>query len=173
MPELRRATADDLTDPVLDSLTAMIGDLVRDGAALGWTDPPERRELEALLRGIVEGAEHDACAVLALEGSEALGAGWWQRYAKPTQRHNADLDKLAVAPQAAGQGLGRRLLRLLLEQAQTAGIDHLTLDLREGNERARHLYATEGFREYGRLADFVAPGDGTRCAKIFMVRSFA
>ncbi|MDN5574084.1 MAG: hypothetical protein L0G19_09255 [Micrococcales bacterium] len=48
-----------------------------------------------------------------------------------------------------------------------------TLDLREGNERAQHLYASEGFREYGRLADFVAPGDGTRCAKIFMVRSFA
>ncbi|MCT1834899.1 hypothetical protein M3D63_08935 [Kocuria palustris] len=55
----------------------------------------------------------------------------------------------------------------------TAGIEHLTLDLREGNERAQHLYASEGLREYGRLADFVAPGDGTRCAKIFMVRSFA
>lgn len=126
MPELRRATADDLTDPVLDSRTRMIGGLVSDGAALGWTDPPAREELEDLLRGIVDGPAHDACG-----------------------------------------------LRLLLEQAQTAGIEHLTLDLREGNERAQHLYASEGLREYGRLADFVAPGDGTRCAKIFMVRSFA
>ena len=126
MPELHRATADDLTDPVLDSLTRMIGGLVSDGAALGWADPPARGELEDLLRGIVDGPAHDACG-----------------------------------------------LRLLLEQAQTAGIEHLTLDLREGNERAQHLYASEGFREYGCLADFVAPGDGTRCAKIFMVRSFA
>lgn len=126
MLELHRATADDLTDPVLDSLTRMIGGLVSDGAALGWTNPPAREELEDLLRGTVDGPAHDACG-----------------------------------------------LRLLLEQAQTAGIEHLTLDLREGNERAQHLYASEGFREYGRLADFVAPGDGTRCAKIFMVRSFA
>ncbi|MEW1978980.1 hypothetical protein AB0271_11470 [Kocuria palustris] len=126
MPELHRATADDLTDPVLDSLTRMIGGLVSDGAALGWTDPPAWEELEDLLRGIVDGPAHDACG-----------------------------------------------LRLLLEQAQTAGFEHLTLDLREGNERAQHLYTSEGFREYGRLADFVAPGDGTRCAKIFMVRSFA
>lgn len=107
MLELHRATADDLTDPVLDSLTRMIGGFVSDGAALGWTDPPAREELEDLLRGIVDGPAHDACG------------------------------------------------------------------LREGNERAQHLYASEGFREYGRLADFVAPGDGTRCAKIFMVRSFA
>lgn len=172
MPELHRATSDDLTDPVLDSLTRMIGGLVSDGAALGWTDPPTREELEDLLRGIVDGPEHDACAVLALKGSEVLGAGWWQRYAKPTQRQNADLDKLAVNPAAAGQGVGRRLLRMLLAEAETAGIEHLTLDLRQGNDRAEHLYASEGFREYGRLTDFVAPGDGTRCGKIFMVRSF-
>ena len=126
MLELHRATADDLTDPVLESLTRMIGGLVSDGAALGWTDPPAREELEDMLRGIVDGPAHDAGG-----------------------------------------------LRLRLEQAQTAGIEHLTLDLREGNERAQHLYASEGFREYGRLADFVAPGDGTRCPKIFMVRSFA
>ena len=35
MLELHRATADDLTDPVLESLTRMIGGLVSDGAALG------------------------------------------------------------------------------------------------------------------------------------------
>ena len=126
MLELHRATADDLTDPVLESLTRMIGGLVSDGAALGWTDPPAREELEDLLRGIVDGPAH-----------------------------------------AAGG------LRVVGGPAQTAGIEHLTLDLREGNERAQHLYASEGFREYGRLADFVAPGDGTRCAKIFLVRSFA
>lgn len=138
---MHRATADALTDPVLGSLTRMIGGLVSDGAALGWTDPPAREELEDLLRGIVDGTAHDACAVLA--------------------------------PQAAGRGLGRGLLRLLLEQAEASGIEHLTLDLREGNERAQRLYASEGFREYGRLPDFVATGDGTRCGKIFMVRSFA
>ena len=34
MPEMRRATADDLTDPVLGSLTAMIGGL-GDGTRCG------------------------------------------------------------------------------------------------------------------------------------------
>lgn len=126
MPEMRRATADDLTDPVLGSLTAMTGGLLSHGAALGWTDPPERSELEDLLRGIVEDAEHDG-----------------------------------------------GLLHLLLEQAEASGIEHLTLDLREGNERAQRLDASEGFREYGRLPDFVATGNGTRCGKTFMVRSFA
>lgn len=171
MIELRRATAEDLAEPVLESLTRMLGELVRGGAALGLTDPPARQELEALLRGIVEGPRQDACAVLALQDQQVLGAGWWQRYAKPTQRQNADLDKLTVAPQAAGQGLGRRLLRLLLAEAEAAGVEQLTLDLRENNRIAERLYLSEGFREYGRLPGFVAPGDGTRCGKVFLVRT--
>ncbi|WP_144795140.1 GNAT family N-acetyltransferase [Kocuria palustris] len=171
MIEIRTASPASLSGPVLSSLTRMLDGLVRDGAALGWTAPPTRDEIEALLRGIADAPPGDACAVLALEGQEVLGAGWWQRHATPTQRQNADLDKLAVAPHASGRGLGRRILRRLLAEADGAGIEHLTLDLREGNEIAQRLYASEGFREYGRLPGFVAPGDGTRCGKIFLVRA--
>jgi hypothetical protein len=55
--------------------------------------------------------------------------------------------------------------------ARDAGIEVLTLDARGDNANALHLYRTLGFREFGRLPDFVAVGD-RRYDKVFYMLDF-
>jgi ribosomal protein S18 acetylase RimI-like enzyme len=139
----------------VDQTHALLAGLVAGGAALGWVDPPERYEIADLLRDL---AAEGACLRAAFAGAALVGFGYWRRYARPTHRPHADLEKMGVAPHAQGQGVGRDLLMTLIEAARSAGIEVLTLDARGDNERALSLYHSAGFAEYGRLRDFVAVG---------------
>lgn len=163
-----------LEDDTLDAtavaqLTDLLAELVRGDAALGWVDPPGTEEIEQLLQSLLAHESGDAHAVVAFVEGEVAGFGYWIRYPRPTHRPHADLEKLAVGPRFGGQGLGRALLRELIAGARAAGIEQLTLDLRGDNTRAEKLYLSEGFREYGRLREFVAPGDGRRLDKVLHV----
>lgn len=60
---------------------------------------------------------------------------------------------IAVAPEAQGRGVGRRLFAALLDHVMT-DMPHITrveLFARDSNTRARALYASLGFVEEGRL----------------------
>ncbi|WP_237535395.1 GNAT family N-acetyltransferase [Streptomyces sp. SID3343] len=147
----------------------LLADLVSGGAALGWVEPPSRDEVAALFDDLVAASRvGDAALRLAYEGERLVGLGYWRRYTRPTHRPNADLEKLAVAPSAHGRGLGRRLTAALIEDAEAAGVEFLTLDARGDNSNALRLYRSLGFTEYGRLTDFVAVGNA-RYDKVFYV----
>ncbi len=138
---------------------AMLRRLVAGGAALGWVDPPEPGEVAALLRDVAAAGEHgDACLAAAWAGDGLAGLGYWRRYARPTHRPHADIEKVAVDPACQGRGIGRLLMTELISAAAGAGIEVLTLDFRGDNERAARLYRSLGFTEYGRLPRFVAVG---------------
>lgn len=57
----------------------------------------------------------------------------------------ADVQTLAVAPEAQGRGLGTRLLRLLVDTAAARRADQVLLEVRADNPGAQALYAREGF----------------------------
>ena len=59
--------------------------------------------------------------------------------------HQADVQTLAVAPDAQGQGLGRRLLDALLDAARRRGAVEVLLEVRAENVAAQALYAGAGF----------------------------
>jgi len=67
-----------------------------------------------------------------------------------------DIVNLAVRPDRRGLGLGRRLLSSLLDQAASTGVQSVFLEVREGNQEARRLYAGAGFREVQRRRGFYA-----------------
>ena len=161
--------ADQLTDSFLTAATRILGDLVAADAAIGWTAPPSHAEVASLLRGVAQqAAAGDASLVLARVEDELVGLGYWTRYERPTHRPNAELEKVVVAGGQQGRGYGRALMTALIESAVEARIEHLTLDLRDDNVAATSLYESCGFREYGRLEDFVAVGE-RRLGKVFMV----
>lgn len=59
-----------------------------------------------------------------------------------------EIRRMVVAPEGRGQGLGRVLLRRLLEEAlATPKVRLVWLDVSEDNTRARSLYRTMGFVE--------------------------
>ncbi len=60
---------------------------------------------------------------------------------------SAHLEAIVVAPDARGQGLGRRLLQRTEERVRVLGAESLTLHVFSNNTRARSLYRGHGFEE--------------------------
>ncbi|WP_086822609.1 GNAT family N-acetyltransferase [Streptomyces sp. NRRL B-24572] len=150
-----------------ESAHRILADLVRGGAALGWVEPPSRDEVAELLGHVLAAVRAgDAALRVARLDGRIVGLGYWLRYARPTHRPHADLEKLAVDVAAQGRGVGRALTAALIADAREAGIEVLTLDARGDNADALHLYRSLGFIEYGRLPDFVAVGE-RRYDKVF------
>ncbi|KOU08623.1 GCN5 family acetyltransferase [Streptomyces sp. NRRL F-5755] len=166
-----------MSDPGLggrfaESAHRILADLVRGGAALGWVEPPSPHEVENLFRDVFRAVqEGDGALRAAYLDRRLVGLGYWLRYARPTHRPHADLEKVAVAASAHGRGVGRALTAALIGDARRAGIEVLTLDARGDNHSALHLYRSLGFTEYGRLPGFVAVGEH-RYDKVFCMLDF-
>ncbi|MFE6703004.1 GNAT family N-acetyltransferase [Streptomyces sp. NPDC057718] len=151
------------------SARRILADLVAGGAALGWVEPPSQDEVAELLARVAsEARASDAALRAAYLGRRLVGLGYWRRYARPTHRPHADLEKLAVDSTAQGHGVGRALTAALIADAEEAGVEVLTLDARGDNTGALSLYRSLGFSEYGRLPDFVAVGE-RRYDKVFQM----
>lgn len=82
----------------------------------------------------------------------------------------AELLNLCIHPAYWGQGLGRALLRYLLNLAQDAGAEDVFLEVRSSNNRAIRLYEGEGFTQVGTRPDYYAGPQGPEDA-IVMARS--
>lgn len=72
------------------------------------------------------------------------------------------LSSLAVAPDAAGGGLGRRLLAAAEAAAQAAGCDRIRLEVRADNARAARLYEAAGYRADARMEDYYEDGEAAQ-----------
>ena len=66
---------------------------------------------------------------------------------------------VAVDPSQRRRGLGRRVLEALLEDALAQGALHATLEVAEGNQAARGLYAACGFETAGVRRAYYRNGD--------------
>jgi RimJ/RimL family protein N-acetyltransferase len=63
-----------------------------------------------------------------------------------------------------GAGLGRPLLRSVMEWVFTATQTHrLWLHVKDGNDRALHVYRTTGFTTEGKLREAFITPKGERC----------
>lgn len=75
-------------------------------------------------------------------------AGFWQVL------DEADINNVAIAPNWRGLGLGRVLLRGLLERARLLGCKRAVLEVRPSNAPALALYRQLGFAECGRRSGY-------------------
>lgn len=93
-----------LDDAQVTDAAGLLGRLVAGGVALGWVAPPSPAEVRELLGGPWDGVE--AALAVAVEGGRLVALGYWRRYARPTHRPHADVEKVAVDPAFQGRGLG-------------------------------------------------------------------
>ncbi len=89
-------------------------------------------------------------------GDELLGYGG-VRVVKGS--HEGDIQTIAMAAASRGLGLGRTLLRALLDAGQDRGAREIFLEVRADNDVAHALYVSEGFVELGRRAHYYQPDD--------------
>lgn len=70
----------------------------------------------------------------------------------------AQVTTIAVDPAAARRGLGRALLKALIERARASGCALLQLEVGARNAPALKLYESEGFRVVGRRPKYYNDG---------------
>jgi GNAT superfamily N-acetyltransferase len=79
---------------------------------------------------------------VASDGDSVMGTAALIRYGDGIY----ELSKMAVAPETRGQGVGRKLLAYVLEQARALGAHTVFLGSSTRLENAIHLYESLGFR---------------------------
>lgn len=112
--------------------------LLTEGEALGVTDAQ-------LVGGITAGHYWGAFEQERLVGMVCLKRGTLDRL-----RHTCDLGPLYVLPEAQGRGLARGLVLAAVAAATKAGVLQVELCVDETNIRARDLYLSVGFEQFGR-----------------------
>lgn len=104
-----------------------------------------------------------AALIVAESAAEIVGYGLVHFRARS---HRARLYSLAVAPEAAGRGIGRALLQAVEARARASGCAVMRLEVDAGNHRAADLYRRNGYVVFGRHDAYYADGaDALRMEK--------
>lgn len=108
---------------------------------------------DAYVSGFMHRAQEDGIELVCEEDGAIVGEIHAARIGIASLGHLLTDLTIAVAPQAQGRGVGRRLFQALLDEV-IGNMPHITrveLFARESNVKARALYASLGFVEEGRL----------------------
>ncbi|MFT5355853.1 MAG: RimJ/RimL family protein N-acetyltransferase [Polyangiales bacterium] len=140
--------------------------LVEDGRGmvLGPSDlPPTPADKETSVHKRLADAFAYTLVALHGESRRLVGYAEWNRLRPLKLRHNVVL-AMGVSPEFQGQGVGRLLLRQLVEDARRAepAITRIELGVVADNTRARALYESVGFHLEGVRRAFVQDERGKR-----------
>ena len=104
--------------------------------------------LEEVKRRLWSGS--DAFVVGAFEDGRLIGMAGFYREKGPKSCHKARVWGVYVAPHARGAGLGKRMMRTLLDRARVLkGVDQVLLSVAATQIPAIRLYRSLGFELYG------------------------
>ncbi|MBO9534944.1 MAG: GNAT family N-acetyltransferase [Solirubrobacteraceae bacterium] len=119
---------------------------------MGGGEPLPHEIRERIVPGLREAAVR---VWLARAGEQPLGVCVVQLgYSTFAAQPRWNVHDLAVVPEARGLGIGRRLLEAVLAAATDAGCSAVSLEVRQDNAPARHLYASLGFEAGDHPMDF-------------------
>ena len=139
--------------PTMQSDLDFVLSLEQDPENLPFITPWERTQHEAAIRF------PDFRHFIVEAGPELEAAGFVILIGCRSQNQSLELKRMVV--QAKGQGTGRAALRMVKKVAfDDLGAHRLWLDVKKRNERARALYAGEGFVVEGELRESVRVADG-------------
>lgn len=140
----------DVPDQIID--TSEIEVLLRE--YLAWAVPlfnrqndldlDEEAALEAALAGLPECLPPEGCTVLARRGDGTANAVvFFQRIRSDA----AEIKRLYLRPDVRGDGLGRRMVQRLIDEARRRGYKEIYLDTAAFMSSAHGLYRSLGFRD--------------------------
>ena len=142
----------------LDAVAGLVAAAVGRREALGLAGPLTaagyREQLDGLLTAARAG-DAGLAAVLDADGA-VLGTAQWTRSGYRTRLVLAELDRVCVAPEARGRGVGRLLVESVTADARAHGVEVLGLEVRGNNHGAIALYEHCGFRRMGLIPNAVA-----------------
>lgn len=139
--QLRRATPDDV-DGIMRLETGVFG-------ADAWSTDTMLREVQSAACWYV--VAFRPASPEAIEAYAGLHA--------PRGSATADIQTIAVAPESRRGGLGRTLVRTLINEAIKRGAREVFLEVRADNPGAQSLYRSLGFEQIAVRKRYYQPGD--------------
>lgn len=137
----------------LDRIMAVMAAAFAPEYGEAWT----RRQVEDAL--LIGGCHY---RLVAMDGDEpAPGEAATGFFLSRTGFEEEELLLIAVAPEARGRGLGRRLLERFMADARSRGAQRLLLEMRRGNP-AERLYRASGFAQIGERPGYYRTPGGER-----------
>jgi GNAT superfamily N-acetyltransferase len=120
---------------------------------------PTRERAESWARRRADYArwlDEDALVLVARDGGRAVGYAFATLDESDSstwllEGRTAELESLAVLPEARGAGVGAALLAAVREQLRALGVRRIDLTVVEGNDDAMRFYEREGFRPFLRV----------------------
>jgi ribosomal protein S18 acetylase RimI-like enzyme len=91
----------------------------------------------------------------AFVGGAMAGVVGLTRETRLKNRHKATLVAMYVAPEFNGRGIGKALVRTVLDEARQSGLALIVLTVTAGNEQATALYERSGFLSFGTEPDAI------------------
>lgn len=84
---------------------------------------------------------------IAIDAGQVVGMASGVHYIHPDKAPELWVNEVGVAPSHQGQGVGRRVLGVLLEHGRALGCNEAWLLTDDSNAAARRMYAAAGGRE--------------------------
>lgn len=158
--DIRLDWATEFDDELSIGVHRVLHDVVADGGAVGYLEPPDRATSDKWLAPLLEdvGAGDAALALARVDGRIAA-FGCWRREPWEPFRHSAEVQKVMTHPQARGLGLGRAVVGALIDHARATDLETLLLAVRGNNHGALELYEDFGFQVHGRAPNVVEVGN--------------
>lgn len=139
-------------------LVELLEDSVRNGASVGFLLPLGAGEIAEYWDGVLRDLEN-RIVLVAIEESQLQGSVQLELAKKANGRHRAEVQKLLVHSRARRQGLGRRLMTAIEQEALAAGRTLMVLDTRVGDPASK-LYESMNYHFAGEIPGFVWSEDG-------------
>jgi GNAT superfamily N-acetyltransferase len=140
---------------------------MENGMALGAT---KATDLEELHRAAL--AEQGRVVLVAERDGELVGMAHLEPSRAANATHRAEVQRVAVAADARGSGVGRQLMTALEEEARARGLTLLWLTTHAGTEAA-WFYEAIGYTELGAMPNYSRRPDGTLWPGAFYYRELA
>jgi ribosomal protein S18 acetylase RimI-like enzyme len=106
------------------------------------------------------GTMGDSFVAGAFEDSQLVGMAGFHQERGPKVRHKGRIWGVYVTPSKRGRGVGRDLIKALLERAaKIEGLDQILLSVTETQVPALNLYHSLGFETFGREPQALKIGD--------------
>lgn len=85
----------------------------------------------------------------AFKDDQLIGVATLETKPYVKQEHKAKIGSVYVSPKARGLGAGKSLIKACIELAKKLDVEQIMLDVVVGNDGAKKLYETLGFKTFG------------------------
>ena len=99
-----------------------------------------------------------------------VGTAGLYRHKELKVQHKGTVWGVYVAPEARGQGAGRRLIEMVLAEAEKVGLELVHLSTNAANDITVGLYKSLGFESWG-IDKYFAKVSGTYIDEVMMVKT--